>query len=156
MGNLWKVVCLLALCTVSTLASPAQSSRCSVKESVHPPLGWVKKQPAPVDYVMDLRIALPRPNFHVLEQHLYEVSDPDHPRYGQHLSKGEVEKIVAPHPESVDQVDAWLAPHGLSSDALARSPAGDWVTIKVPCMDPRAIRRIHSANTGVQFARPSP
>jgi len=46
-------------------------------------------------------------------KHLYEVSDPDHERYGAHLSKEEVEALVAPHQESVDLVDEWLQSHGI-------------------------------------------
>jgi tripeptidyl-peptidase I len=67
----------------------------------------------------------------VQESHLYEVSDPDHPRYG-HLSKDEVEVLVAPHSESIGLVNEWLGSHGFNEDAIVRSPAKDWVTINVP------------------------
>ena len=60
------------------------------------------------------------------------VSDPSHERYGAHLSHEEVNELIAPHPESVDQVTAWLASHGLYDEALSRSPAGDWIKVKVP------------------------
>lgn len=60
------------------------------------------------------------------------LSDPFHERYGVHLSKEEVEALVAPHPESIQLVDEWLASHGIPSDALSRSPAQDWVTIRIP------------------------
>ncbi|KIM46464.1 hypothetical protein M413DRAFT_8304 [Hebeloma cylindrosporum] len=79
-----------------------------------------------------LRIGLPQPNFNQLEKHLYEVSDPDHERYGQHLSKAEVEHLVAPHQESIDSVNEWLFSFGLAEDDLVKSPARDWVTVKVP------------------------
>lgn len=59
-------------------------------------------------------------------------SDPFHDRYGQHLSKEEVESLVAPEPESVHLVNEWLASHGLYEDSLSRSPAKDWVLVKVP------------------------
>lgn len=44
-----------------------------VKESVVSPRGWAKRAPAPADHIIDLRIALPQPNFDELERHLYEV-----------------------------------------------------------------------------------
>jgi tripeptidyl-peptidase-1 len=36
-------------------------------------------------------------SFNELERELYEVSDPSHARYGQHLSPEEVNSLVAPH-----------------------------------------------------------
>ncbi|TFK55639.1 tripeptidyl peptidase A [Heliocybe sulcata] len=99
---------------------------------VEPPRGWVKVTPAPADHIINLRIALPQAGFTSLEKALYEVSDPDHSRYGQHLSKEEVEALVAPHPQSLSAVDDWLASHGISQSDLSRSPARDWVKVKVP------------------------
>jgi tripeptidyl-peptidase I len=116
----------------SVLAALPKGCATKVKESIDHPLGWVKQIPAPADYVFEMRIGLPQPNFHVLESHLYEVSDPDHPRYGAHLTKEEVEALVAPHPQSIDLVNDWLSSHGFHEDDLVRSPAKDWVTIKVP------------------------
>lgn len=82
--------------------------------------------------MISLRIALPQSNFDALEQHLYEVSDPFHSRYGDHLSKEEVEALVAPHQDSVAAVKEWLAEHGIGEDGVSRSAAGDWVTVRVP------------------------
>ena len=63
---------------------------------------------------------------------MYEVSDPFHSRYGQHLSRVEVEALVAPHPESLELVNEWLASHGFEEDDIIRSPAKDWATVVVP------------------------
>lgn len=52
-------------------------------------------------------------------------------RYGQHLTKEEVEAFTAPHSSSVDAVDDWLDFHGVDPSATQRSPAGEWVTIIV-------------------------
>ena len=60
------------------------------------------------------------------------LSDPFHERYGDHLTKEEVEELIAPHDESVHLVNEWLASHGLYEDSLSRSPAKDWVLVKVP------------------------
>lgn len=126
------------LCVLSTasftgsLAAPPQTSTYKVKESVLPPRGWAKHSAAPPDHNLVLKIGLPQPDFHILEQHLYEVSDPDHPRYGTHLSKEEVDKLVAPHQESIDVVNEWLASHGIKESELVRSSAKDWVTLTIP------------------------
>lgn len=55
------------------------------------------------------------------------VSDPDHPRYGQHLSSEEINDLVKPKEETSKLVHAWLADNGISSDRLSYSPSGDWI-----------------------------
>jgi tripeptidyl-peptidase I len=127
----------LVLSLLSSLAAAAPSANAArklVKESVNAPRGWTKRDdvPVPADYPLRLRIGLPQARFDELEKHLYEVSNPSHLRYGQHLSKVEVESLVAPHEDSLNAVDAWLASHGITSDSMHRSPAQDWVTIVVP------------------------
>ncbi|KAK7470306.1 hypothetical protein VKT23_001737 [Stygiomarasmius scandens] len=110
----------------------AASTIHEVKESILPPRGWTRRSVAPSNHNIELKIGLSQPNFPLLEKHLYEVSDPFHERYGQHLSKEEVEALVAPHDESLALVDEWLASHGIREEDFTRSPARDWVTIKVP------------------------
>lgn len=135
----------------ASLVSAAPSKPCphKVKETISHPNGWIKGQPAHPDTPIELRIALPQSNFAELERHLYEVrsvlvssppnltltyigSDPFHERYGQHLSKEEVEALVTPHPDSIHAVNEWLASHGLDEHAITRSPAKDWVRVTVP------------------------
>ncbi|KDQ64444.1 hypothetical protein JAAARDRAFT_28073 [Jaapia argillacea MUCL 33604] len=103
-----------------------------VKERVEPPRNWVPLGPAPADHILELRIGLPQPNFHLLEEALYQVSDPYHDRYGVHYSKEAVEEMVAPHPTSVTAVEEWLETYGIGESDLTRSSAGDWVKIRVP------------------------
>lgn len=113
-------------------ATPTRDCAYAVKEKINAPHGWVLHgQPAP-HHTIELQIALPQPNFDELERHLYEVSDPAHHRYGQHLSKEEVEELVTPHPESLAAVNTWLGTFGLSEDEFIRSPAKDWISVKVP------------------------
>ncbi|TDL29664.1 tripeptidyl peptidase A [Rickenella mellea] len=121
----------LCLTVGGSLLRPKNSTGI-VKESVLPPPGWVRSRDAPLDHILELRIGLPQLNFHILEQHLYEISDPEHERYGMHLSKEEVEELVAPSEESINVVDKWLASHGLTQHDVSRSPAKDWVIVKVP------------------------
>jgi tripeptidyl-peptidase-1 len=125
-------VVLLGFGFLATSPVAAAPREYSVKEEVSSPTGWVKHSRPPPDHNIILRIGLPQPNFHVLEKNLYEVSDPAHERYGQHLSKSEVEALVAPHPKSLDLVNEWLGTFGVDEDSLERSPARDWVTLKVP------------------------
>ncbi|KAG1891976.1 peptidase S8/S53 domain-containing protein [Suillus subluteus] len=126
---------LLSLPFVAALASaiPFEGCQQKVKESIHgPPSGWYKHVPAPKHHILELKIALPQPKFPVLEQHLWEVSDPSHARYGAHLSKQETKELMAPHPETLAVVRKWLALHGLAEEDITLSSANDWVTIRVP------------------------
>ncbi|KAF5358974.1 hypothetical protein D9758_004895 [Tetrapyrgos nigripes] len=126
-----KFSAFLTLLSV-VFAVPSKDPAPEVKESINPPRGWTLRSAAPSHHTIELRIGLPQPDFPVLEKHLYEVSDPFHERYGQHLTKAEVEALVAPHQESIDAVSEWLATHGIGESDIQRSPARDWVTIKVP------------------------
>jgi hypothetical protein len=119
-----------------SLAVPHPSENASVpklKESISPPLNWIDLgRPSPVGLIT-LRVALPQARFSELERQLYEISDPQHARYGQHLLKEQVEELVRPKRSSVEAVDAWLAEHGIpEGESIQRSRAGDWVTIRVP------------------------
>jgi len=130
-----RLVSLLGLPFVAALVGAVSFKDCQhkVKESIHgPPRGWYKHAPAPKHHLLELKIALPQPKFPELEQHLWEVSDPSHARYGAHLSKEETDALMAPHPETLDIVDKWLASHGLVEEDFVRSSANDWVTIRVP------------------------
>jgi len=122
------VVSALPIC----LGAPTTSSPYTTKERVPPPRGWTQQGKPSSDHHIVLRIGLPQTNFHILEQHLYQISDPFHERYGQHLSKEQVEDLVAPTPESLAAVEQWLEGFGFSPGDLLRSPAQDWITLSVP------------------------
>ncbi|KAI0775866.1 tripeptidyl peptidase A [Trametes elegans] len=126
--SVWVTLALAAF----VAAVPSKDGVHKVRESISSPRGWTKTKRAPADHIIELRIALPQPNFGQLEKHLDEISDPFHERYGQHLSKAEVEALVAPHPENIHEVNEWLASHGIYEDGLSRSPAKDWVLVRVP------------------------
>ncbi|KAI0354061.1 family S53 protease [Trametes cingulata] len=86
--------------------------------------------PAPPNTMLHLRVALVQGNIPGLEKALLDVSTPDSPLYGQHLSKEEVEAFVAPKPESVTAVSDWLEENNIKATKV--SPAGDWLTISIP------------------------
>ncbi|KAL4252873.1 tripeptidyl-peptidase II [Abortiporus biennis] len=98
---------------------------------VEVPKGWELHGPAPADHRFTMRVGLKQDKFEDLVSTLYEVSDPFHPKYGKHLSKEEVESLVAPHPETVDIVDSWLLAHGVDPETAERHNGGSWVTVTV-------------------------
>ncbi|KAI0766668.1 subtilisin-like protein [Trametes elegans] len=95
------------------------------------PRGWELHGAAPADYVFDMRIGLKQDKIDKLISALYEVSDPNHDKYGQHLSKEDVAELASPHRHSVSLVESWLSAHGFDRSAAQRSYAGDWVTLRV-------------------------
>lgn len=60
------------------------------------------------------------------------VSDPDHPRYGQHLTADEVDELVAPSSETHDLVHDWLLENGIEASDLSYSSSKDWVIVHLP------------------------
>ncbi|CCL99285.1 uncharacterized protein FIBRA_01301 [Fibroporia radiculosa] len=133
LSDMWLSSAWLLLVLGSrALAAPAGECKSKLKESVSPPRGWTKVRPAPADHTIELRIGLPQSNFRELETHLDEISDPLHERYGAHLSKEEVEDLIAPPSDSLRLVDEWLASSGIFEDQLSRSSAKDWIIVKVP------------------------
>jgi tripeptidyl-peptidase-1 len=106
------------------------SSNYQVKETHPVPRSWKATGPANKRESINLQIGLKQRNEGLVERHLIEVSDPDHERYGQHLTAAEIADIVRPEAASVSQVHAWLAEHGIED--IDYSPAKDWISIVVP------------------------
>ncbi|KAG8713176.1 hypothetical protein FRC09_019001 [Ceratobasidium sp. 395] len=77
-----------------------------------------------------MRIGLKQARMAELLSTLAEVSDPAHERYGKHLSKDQVDELVAPRSDTVKSVEGWLNAHGVK--VTARSTAGDWLHVTVP------------------------
>jgi tripeptidyl-peptidase-1 len=107
------------------------------------PHGFVQLGRAQAEKNVQFRLALVQGNPQGLIDALYNVSIPDSPAYGEHLSADEVcplhrptrcrlahtvpqlSQYLAPKPESTKAVQDFLAANGLSATTL--SPAGDWI-----------------------------
>lgn len=129
---------LLAACLLveSAVSKPVkQRSAFAVKDSHHVPRSWTEARRPGADHKIALRIGLKQGSFSDLERQLYEVSDPDHRSYGQHLKAAEVHKLLEPSDETLDQVHEWLADYGVDKSKLAYSPAKDWISVTLPIAD---------------------
>ena len=61
-------------------------------------------------------------------------------RYGAHLSKEQVAELIAPHPDTLESVGAWLEHHQVPSSAVSITHGGGWLTInKVPLAQANAL-----------------
>ncbi|KAH9041311.1 subtilisin-like protein [Lactarius pseudohatsudake] len=112
---------------------------------------WETISQPPVGTTIDLSIALRPHHEHALADAIHEVSNPKHPkhvlffilppthvtllhsRYGSYLSKEQVAKLVAPHPYTLELVEAWLRYHGVPPSNVSTSHGGNWLTVtRVP------------------------
>ena len=84
----------------------------------------MSSRPSPHE-IIKLRIALQQPNFHKLEEELFEISDPASPRWTEHLTEERVETLTAPHSTSLSLVEEFLASHGVDGSSAQRTPAKD-------------------------------
>ncbi|KAF8699672.1 Subtilisin-like protein, partial [Rhizoctonia solani] len=123
------VLTVLALASL-VVASPVSqdfTTRHALREI---PSGWTRVARAPADHNIDLRVGLKQARMTDLLAILDEVSNPASTKYGKHLSKEDVDKLVAPRGESVESVEQWLRSHGAT--VSGRSSAGDWIHVTVP------------------------
>jgi tripeptidyl-peptidase-1 len=95
MAFLHNLLLVLLAVSEAVLASPVRSAY-AVKDTHHVPQRWSRVQRADPDHMIYLQISLKQSQFDELERHLYEVSDPSHSRYGQHLTIDEVNELVRP------------------------------------------------------------
>ncbi|KAG9230195.1 tripeptidyl-peptidase 1 precursor [Amylocarpus encephaloides] len=102
----------------------------SVKETHFVPRSWRDIDEAPKNFMINLNIGVKQGQFDELDRHLHEVSDPDHERYGKHLSLDHVHELVKPSAESLDLVHEWLADSGIGD--LSYSAAKDWISVSIP------------------------
>ncbi|KAH9053815.1 peptidase S8/S53 domain-containing protein [Lactarius vividus] len=93
------------------------------------PENWESLGRPTADTTIDLYIALKPHSENALVDALNEVSDPNHPRYGMHLSREQVADIVAPHPDTVQLVHSWLEHHRIASFSVSVTHGGSFLTV---------------------------
>ncbi|KAF9814346.1 hypothetical protein IEO21_05141 [Rhodonia placenta] len=123
--------CLLAASLVgSAWSNPVLHGLQILEHRDAPPRGFVHGGPASPDTMLNLRLALKQNNMDGLIEALYDVSTPSSAKYGQHLSKYEVEEYVSPTSMTIAAVNAWLSENNVTATTI--SPAGDWLAITLP------------------------
>jgi len=60
------------------------------------------------------------------------VSDPKHHRYGQHLSRAQINELVKPCDETLAQVHDWLLDNDIDEDQFEYNTAKDWIKVTLP------------------------
>lgn len=120
---------------VSLLASAALAGtlpkRHAVKESHPVPEGFVQEGDPHPTHLIRLQLGLKQSRFDELEKQLYETSDPDHDRYGNHLTVEEVNNLVKPDEDALVQVHEWLREY-VDLDSIRYSSAKDFLSVTLP------------------------
>ena len=101
------------------------------------PHGWKRLADASADHPLKLRIALQQPNEALFERTLYEVSDPSHASYGQHLSRDALSALLAPRAESTSAVLGWLRDAGIPPSKIDED--GEWINLDVTVREASAL-----------------
>ncbi|KAF2680480.1 tripeptidyl-peptidase 1 precursor [Lentithecium fluviatile CBS 122367] len=131
MQMLTSALLAAAIAAQVTLASPIRArSPYVVKETHYAPHEWTKLDRSNGDSLIQLQIGLKQGRMDDLITHLSEASDPDHDKYGNHLSAEEVDELLKPKKETTDLVGEWLRENGI--DKVDYNSAKDWVTIHIP------------------------
>ncbi|KAI9447256.1 subtilisin-like protein [Lactarius psammicola] len=123
----------------TSLARPWDNIRIKHTWNAVPP-DWDTLGHPPSSTTIDLHIVLKAHNESALIDTLHRVSDPkssEHvlsntlPRtlYGAHLSREQVAQLVAPHPDTLELINSWLAHHGVPSSSISTTHGGSWLML---------------------------
>ncbi|KAL7277316.1 subtilisin-like protein [Trametes coccinea BRFM310] len=125
------------------LGRPSSESASMVVRSPQKPIpaGFGHRLQTTQPAILKFVLALKPGNTSGLIQSLLDVSDPASSKYGQHLSKAEVDQLVAPPAESVQTVTNWLKNNGIEAETY--SSAGDLLRIQIP---PEQANTLFNAN----------
>ncbi|KAL2371821.1 hypothetical protein RJ035_002836 [Blastomyces gilchristii] len=129
--------------TIQCIGSLLLETRYVLKSSVDLPTGWSRKSSVSGDRVIRVSIGLKQHGWETLEQHLMEISDPSHPRYGKYLSSTEVNRLVRVAPTSSNLVTAWLQEASSLPSNLTVSASEDLISFNAPI---GVVERLFRAN----------
>lgn len=108
----------------------AEDSTFLIFDSVYEiPQGWEKLDRPDPSTSLHLQIALPQPDHALFQQTLYDLSTPDHPSYGQHLSRDAVRALIKPRVETTAIVESWLESSGVAESDFKVD--NEWVNLIV-------------------------
>ncbi|KAF4120000.1 putative serine esterase (DUF676) [Geosmithia morbida] len=112
-----RLPCLVVLAGMAAVAGAA----------THPP---VASDATSSRDLVDTYIGLDPEDRGQLDRVLCQVSDPNHPDYGNHLSREEAKALLQPPPEAFRSVKRWLLDEGVSPEHI--EDRGQWVRARVP------------------------
>ncbi|KAH8983896.1 subtilisin-like protein [Lactarius hatsudake] len=130
--HLISVVSVLAAILLGNLAKPFSPrwDDMRIKHSWNAvPENWESLGNPLSGTTIDLYVALKAHRENALIDTLYQVSDPNHPRYGAYLSKEQIAELVSPPPATLEFVNSWLEYHGVPSSSVSMTHGGTTLTL---------------------------
>ena len=115
---------------IAALSAAAAQAADLMEHLTDVPEGWTAVGHPDPTTPMFFRIAMTQPNQGLFEQTLYEISNPAHPRYGQHLKRDELKAMLRPAQVATEAVISWLVDAGVSREAIEDD--GEWINFVAP------------------------
>ena len=92
---------------------------------------WCAKGAVSATSSVNIFIGVAQQNLDLLNRIHAQVSDIEHPMYGQHLSHAELTALVA-KPESTDAILTWLNAGGVKPDMIKVGSTGEFIEVDAP------------------------
>ena len=121
---------LVAINGVHAAVAPCPTNGHLVLEELpQTPQGWRQGASVSAAERLHFRIALKQRNAFAFEQHVVDISTPDHAKYGQHMNNDELNAMLRPSRDTTVAIQSWLTGEGvLASDIQDK---GDWINFYV-------------------------
>jgi len=133
------ITILLPLLAGSALALPSPYLHATHERRDTIPHRWSKRDAAPSDSILPMRIALQQENLHQISAHLDAVSDPSSHTFGQHWSAEKIANTFSPAEGSIRAVRKWLKSAGVEDGRLSASRG--WVEFQCSVAQAEALLR---------------
>lgn len=100
------------------------------EEVVEIPEGWRELPSMKVNQesTLSMRIHLAQQNVAAFEQKVINLSTPNHPTYGDHMSTQEIKRMLQPTQDTLTSVLTWLEASGISEHVAVEH---DWINMNV-------------------------
>ncbi|KAL7940291.1 peptidase S8/S53 domain-containing protein [Trichoderma barbatum] len=108
----------------------------------HPPhwsRHWTKRNKLEASTLLPMRIGLRHTNLEDGHNLLMDISDPDSPNYGRHMTAEEIIDFFSPQQDSVDTVISWLVNSGISRDRIGQSYNKQWIHLDATTAEAEAL-----------------
>lgn len=92
------------------------------------PEGWTMHKRVAADEDVPITIAVKLNNVADLERHIDEISDPQHARYGDHMTIDEINELTS-NWEATGRIYTWLLSEGVDAESIRLSRGGDFVHV---------------------------
>ena len=95
------------------------------------PHNWSKRDKLASNFILHMRIALAQQNLNIVEKLLMNVSHPESPNYGRHMTPSQIVDMFAPSQKTVSAVTEWLQDSGITTTRIITSASKGWISFNL-------------------------